>query len=50
MCEARTAWSYFASIILGGFAGAMAIIMAVIAELDWECKYWNRGYYDGRGG
>ena len=38
------------SILLGGFAGAVAIIVAVIAELDWECRRWNRNCYDGQGG
>jgi hypothetical protein len=41
---------YFASIILGGLAGAASIIAAVIADLKWECWRWNRGCYDGQGG
>lgn len=41
---------YLVSIILGGFAGAVAIIVALIADLDWECKRWNRGCNDGQGG
>lgn len=48
----ETQWMrrYLASIILGGFAGAAAIIAAVIANLKWDCWRWNRGCYDGQGG
>jgi hypothetical protein len=41
---------YFASSVVGGAAGAVSIIIAVIADLWWECKYQNRGCYDGQGG
>jgi hypothetical protein len=41
---------YLTSIMLGGLAGAAAIIAALIASLKWECWRWNRGCYDGQGG
>jgi hypothetical protein len=37
-------------IVFGGLAGAAGIFVAVIAELDWECRYRNRGCHDGQGG
>jgi hypothetical protein len=41
---------YFASCLFGGIAGAISIIVAVVADAWWECKYWNRNCYDGQGG
>ena len=41
---------YFGSALLGGFAGATAIFIAVLADLDWECRHRNLGCHDGQGG
>ena len=48
--EAGQAWRYLVSITLGGLAGAVGIIVAVIADLDWECRYRNSACNDGQGG
>jgi hypothetical protein len=48
--ETGRAWLFVKSIVLGGIAGAVGIVVAVIAELDWECRYRNRGCNDGQGG
>jgi hypothetical protein len=41
---------YLAPVILGGLSGAVSIIVAVIGSLNWECRHWDRGCYDGQGG
>ena len=41
---------YFVYVILGGIGGAVGIIVALIAELDWECWHKNIGCNDGQGG
>ena len=38
------------SIVMGGIGGAAAIVVAVIAELDWDCWYRGFGCHDGQGG
>jgi hypothetical protein len=47
---ARQALRYLGSFILGGLAGAVAISVALFSDLDWECRHWHRGCYDGQGG
>jgi hypothetical protein len=48
--ESKKAWRYLVSMTLGGLGGAVGIIVAVIADLDWECRYRNSGCNDGQGG
>ena len=48
--ERQLIWRYLVSVLCGGIAGTFAIIFAVFADLDWKCKHWNKGCYDGQGG
>jgi hypothetical protein len=48
--ETKKTWRYLVSMTLGGLGGAVGIIVAVIADLDWECRYRNSGCNDGQGG
>src|SRR5580704_8159235 len=50
IAEARQMRRYLAAAILGGVAGVASIIVAVIAELRWECWHSGQGCYDGQGG
>jgi hypothetical protein len=48
--EGKIALQYLVSIALGALAGAVGIIVAVIAELKWACWYGNINCNDGQGG
>jgi hypothetical protein len=41
---------YLSAALRGALGGAIAIVIALIADLNWECAYRNRGCHDGQGG